>query len=142
MRPRVSLIAALAAWVLLAFLRAGAGPNDEFTSAFLGAATVTVVVAGVENAFLAMLPLRFMPGAAVFEWNRRVWVVLIGAGAFAFVHVLLNPSAGAGYLADSTRTSFATMVVLLIGFAVVSVAFWAWFRFRPRAASHTSGPAL
>jgi len=127
-----SLLAALIAWILLAFIRGG-GSTDEFTNAVLESATVTIVVAGVESAVFAMLPLRFLPGAAVYSWNRKVWVVLIGLGLFAFAHVLLNPSAGAGYLADTKRTSFFTLVVLLVGFAVVSVLFWAWFRIRPHS---------
>jgi hypothetical protein len=135
-----SLIAALVAWILLAVLRGG-GSTDAFTNALLQSATVTIVVAGLENAVFAMLPLRFLPGAAVYAWKRIVWVVLIGLGLFGFAHVLLNPSAGAGYLADTTRTSFFTLVVLLAAFAVVSVGFWAWFRFRPRP-SHEGGPAL
>jgi hypothetical protein len=85
-----------------------------------------------------MLPLRFMPGAAVFDWNRRVWVVLMALGLFGFVHVLLNPAAGAGYLADSTRTSFLTLVVLLALFGIASVAFWAYFRFRPKKPEHAA----
>ena len=125
-----SLVAAFVAWVVLAFLR-GNGSTDAFTNALLQAATATVVVAGLENAVFAMLPLRFMPGGAVFTWNRKVWAVLIGLGIFGFAHVLLNPSSGAGYLADTSRTSFLTMVVLLAAFGLASVLFWAWFRFRP-----------
>jgi hypothetical protein len=135
-----SLVAALLAWILLAFLRAGAA-SDAFTSGLLQSATVTVVVAGLENAVFAMLPLRFLPGAAVYSWNRIVWLVLIGLGIFGFAHVLLNPSAGAGYLADTTRTSFFTLIVLLAAFAVVSVAFWGWFRFRAQR-PHVGGPGL
>jgi hypothetical protein len=78
-----------------------------------------------------MLPLRFMPGAAVFSWDRRIWAVLMGLGLLGFVHVLLNPAAGAGYLADSTRTSFFTLIALLALFGGASVLFWAYFRFRP-----------
>ena len=126
-----SLLVALLAWITLAFLRAGSvGSPGDLTTTMLSAATVTIVVAGLENAVFAMLPLRFLPGAAVYAWDRRVWVVLIGLGLFGFAHVLLNPSAG--YLADTTRTSFFTLIVLLIGFAVASVLFWAWFRFRPK----------
>jgi hypothetical protein len=55
--------------------------------------------------------------------------------------VLLNPTTGAGYLADTTRTSFFTLVALLVVFGVVSVAFWAWFRFRPNAL-RPHGPGL
>ncbi len=126
-----SLLVALLAWIALAFLRAGAvGGPDDLLTATLSAATVTIVVAGLENAVFAMLPLRFLPGAAVYTWDRRVWIVLIGLGLFGFAHVLLNPSAG--YLADTTRTSFFTLLVLLIGFAAASVLFWGWFRFRPK----------
>lgn len=137
-----SLGAAFLAWVALALLHAGLGPSGEFISALLQAATVTIVVAGLENAVFAMLPLRFLPGAAVYAWDRRVWIVLIGLGIFGFAHVLLNPSAGAGYLADTSRTSFLTLVVLLVAFGIASVIFWAWFRFRPSSRAHPHGPAL
>jgi hypothetical protein len=76
-----------------------------------------------------------MPGAQVFAWNRRVWVVLMALGLFGFVHVLLNPAAGAGYLADTTRTSFFTLLVLLALFGLASVLFWAYYRFRPHRAA-------
>jgi len=128
------------AWIILAFLR-GSGSTDAFTNALLQAATVTVVVAGLENAVFAMLPLRFMPGGAVFNWNRIVWAVLLGLGIFGFAHVLLNPSSNAGYLADTTRTSFFTLVVLLVAFGLASVLFWGWFRFRPDP-HRTEGPGL
>jgi hypothetical protein len=124
-----SLLVAFVAWIVLALLR-GSGSTDAFTNALLESATVTVVVAGLESAVFAMLPLRFLPGAAVFSWNRVVWAVLIGLGIFGFAHVLLNPTTGAGYLADTTRTSFFTLVALLVVFGIASVAFWAWFRFR------------
>jgi uncharacterized membrane protein YhdT len=125
-----SLLVALVAWVALAFLRGSQTGTEDFATALFEAASVTIVVAGLENAVFAMLPLRFMPGAAVYGWNRRVWIVLIALGLFGFAHVLLNPSAG--YLADTTRTSFFTLVLLLIGFGLASVLFWAYFRFRPK----------
>jgi hypothetical protein len=127
----MSLGAAFVAWVLLAFIRGGAAGGDPTTNALLQAATVTVVVAGIENAVFAMLPMRFLPGAAVYKWNRVVWIALLGLGIFAFAHVLLNPAGGAGYLSDTTRTPFVTLVVLVVLFSIASVGFWAYFRFRP-----------
>jgi hypothetical protein len=125
-----TLVTALVAWVSLALVRGSAG--GDFGTVLVEAAAVTIVVAGLENAVFAMLPLRFMPGEAVFKWDRRVWVALMALGLFGFVHVLLNPAAGAGYLADSTRTSFVTLILLLAFFALASVIFWAYFRFRPK----------
>jgi hypothetical protein len=136
-----SLIVALIAWIALALLRGPADQVPDLTTALLEAAMVTIVVAGLENAVFAMLPLRFMPGAQVFAWNRRVWVVLMALGLFGFVHVLLNPAAGAGYLADTTRTSFFTLIVLLALFGLASVLFWAYFRFRPHGAAAPPGQA-
>ncbi len=125
-----SLLAAFVAWVLLAFLRSTGASSGELTAPLLQAAAVTVVVAGLENAVFAMLPLRFLPGSVVLAWNRVVWAALLGVGIFGFAHVLLNPTAG--YLGDTTRTPFLTMLILLIGFGIASVAFWAYFRFRRR----------
>ena len=126
-----SLGVAFVAWIVLALLRGAGGAGGELSTALIEAAAVTTVVAGLENAVFAMLPLRFLPGAAVYKWNRRVWIVLMALGLFGFVHVLLNPAAGAGYMADTTRTSFITLVILLVAFGIASVLFWAWFRFRP-----------
>ena len=127
-----SLTVALVAWIALTFLRSATAGPDDLGNTLLSAATVTVVVAGLENAVFAMLPLRFLPGAAVYAWNRKVWIVILGLGLFGFVHVLLNPTAG--YLADTTRTSFLTLVALLVLFGIASVLFWAYFRFRPSRA--------
>ena len=127
-----SLAAAFVAWIVLALLRGAGGVGGELGTALVEAAAVTTVVAGLENAVFAMLPLRFLPGAAVYKWNRRIWLVLIALGVFGFAHVLLNPTAGAGYLADTTQTSFLTLVALLAGFGIASIVFWAWFRFRPK----------
>lgn len=135
-----SLLAALVAWILLAFLRgSGSQPGDLFP-VLLEAAMVTVVVAGLENAVFAMLPLRFMPGAAVYAWDRRVWAALMALGLFGFAHVLLNPAEEAGYLADTTRTSFFTLILLLAAFGIASVLFWAYFRFRPARAAAPAEP--
>ena len=70
-----------------------------------------------------------LPGEPIYAWNRIVWGGLIFVGLFAFMHVLINPQSG--YLADSSRTPLFTMLALLIGFGVASVAFWGYFRFRP-----------
>jgi hypothetical protein len=123
-----ALTAAGVAWLLLLVVRGAA--TADLASLTIETAVVTVVVAGVETATFAMLPLRFMPGAAVFIWNRRLWALLFGIGMLGFVHVLLNPTSG--YLGDQTRSSFLSMVVLFAAFGLGSVAFWAWFRFRPR----------
>ena len=85
-----------------------------------------------------MLPLRFLPGAAVFAWSRRTWTALFVLSAFGFLHVLVNPQSG--YLADTTRTPMLTIVVLFVVFGLVSVGLWAYFRFRPSRSETAASP--
>ena len=131
------LAAAVVAWLALGPIQtSGAG---EFVTTALSAAAATIVVAGLEGAVFAMLPLRFLPGERVFQWDRRWWIVLLGLGAFGFCHILLNPTNG--YLADSTRTSFLTIAGLLVTFGLASVLFWGWFRFRPAGPTYVAATA-
>jgi hypothetical protein len=130
-----SLVAAFVAWIGLFVLRANPTVGDELLSVTLQAGAATIVVAGLENAVFAMLPLRFLPGAAVFNWKKRIWLVIIALGLFGFAHVLLNPASGTGYLADTTRSSFFTLIALLVAFGIASVLFWGYFRFRPKRGS-------
>jgi hypothetical protein len=132
-----ALVLAVVAWLLLSVVRAGAG-EGAFTAALMETAFVTIVVAGLEAAAISMLPLRFLPGERVRAWNQRVWIGLLGVAAFGFCHILLNPTSG--YLADSTRTSLFTVVLLLVGFGAASVLFWAYFRFRPARSPSTPPP--
>lgn len=123
------LVVAIVAWILLPIVRGSAGAGEQpFTNALLETACATVVVAGLEAAVFGMMPLRFLPGERVRAWNRRVWMGILGVATFAFAHILLNPTSG--YLADSTRTSLLTVVLLLAIFGGGSVLFWAWFRLR------------
>lgn len=118
--------AAGVAWFVLGIMPAGA---TDPLRAIATTALASIVVAGLEGVVFGLVPLRFLPGAAVFTWNRTVWATLYGIGVFGFLHVLLDPAGG--YLASSARTPLLTIVALLVGFGVVSVAFWGYFRFRP-----------
>jgi hypothetical protein len=126
--------AAVAAWLLRTPLdsladRGTLGPLGLVADAVLAA----VFVAGVESLVFALVPLRFLAGEPLLRWNRRRWLLLFGAGTFLFVHVLLNPRSG--YLATSDATPLASILALFAVFGGASVAFWAYFRYRPAPAA-------
>lgn len=118
----------VAAWFGLAIVR-GSTDSDGPMATIGATALTTVVVAGFEGLVFGLLPLRYLPGAAVFAWSRRTWTALFALSAFGFLHVLVNPQSG--YLADSTRTPMLTIVILFAIFGLVSVGLWSYFRFRP-----------
>jgi F0F1-type ATP synthase assembly protein I len=113
------------AWLALAVVPADGG----LVTATVSTALAALLVAGLEGVVFGLVPLRFLPGAAIWASSRAAWAALYAIGVFGFLHVLLDPDGG--YLASSAQTPLATIVALLLGFGVASVLFWGYFRFRP-----------
>ncbi len=122
----VGLLAFLVLGVVRA-LEGSAGPSGLWVP--VDVALSALVIGGFEGLLFGMLPLTGLPGAAVKRWSSRVWALLLFLGTLGFLHIIVNPSAG--YLVDSSRTPLLKALVLLIGFGLVSVSLWAWFRYRP-----------
>jgi hypothetical protein len=134
---RASAIGAVAMLgvALVSWIGLGALPEGESFGLAVGrTALAALMVAGLEGVVFGLLPMRFLPGEPLYRWNRVLWAGLLLIGAFAFFHILINPASG--YLSDTSRAPLFTVLALLLGFTVVSVAFWAWFRYRPAG----SGP--
>ena len=123
------LVVGLAAWVGLDLVRATELAGAPRT--VLETALAAIVVGAVESLAIGLLPLRFLPGGLVFAWSRPAWIAAFAVGATAYLVILVNPASG--YLADTSRTPLLIAVAFLGGFAILSLAFWAWFRFRPAA---------
>ncbi|MGH2408169.1 MAG: hypothetical protein ACRDF7_08850, partial [Candidatus Limnocylindrales bacterium] len=116
------------AWFTLGAVR-GLGIDGTIPAAIAEAVLAALVVAGIEGIVFGLLPLRFLKGAPIFLWHRWLWALLYAVGLFAFVAVLINPING--FLTPSKQTNVATAMGLFVAFGLVSVLFWAYFRFRP-----------
>jgi hypothetical protein len=120
------LAVALVSWLLLGLLaNAGLG----LFGVVLSTLCATLLVACLEGVVFGLLPFRFLPGEPLYATNRLIWAVLLFVGAFCFLHILINPASG--YMGSTATTPLFTMVALLVGFGVLSVAFWAYFRNKP-----------
>jgi hypothetical protein len=127
----VGLLVALGAWVAfepVAHAANAAHPSLGILVAdsFLG----SVFIGGVEGMLFSMVPLRFLPGHRVKQWGWLPWAVVTALTLYVFVHVLLTPSSG--YLGRSSSATTDVTLLLFGAFGVLSVLFWAWFRFRPQ----------
>ncbi len=119
----------LGAWLARAPVSAAAAqPDAGFWLLTLEACLAVVFVLGLESLVLGLLPMRFVEGSRLEQWNRPIWAVLFGLGLLSFVHVLLTPTSG--YVADTSRLSSFLVVGLFVLFGVVSITFWAYFRLR------------
>jgi hypothetical protein len=127
-----TLMLSVAAWIVrspvhTAATKAGAG----FAVQMLDTALASIVVIGIEGAVIGLLPLQFLDGARLKQWNRRVWIAIFGVALFAFVDILLNPASG--YISSTSRGAVITTAAIFVGFGLGSLAFWAYFRYRPSA---------
>lgn len=130
---------ALVAWLALPFANT-ALTNSPLLQIAVVAGLSTIFVAGLEGLLFELVPLKFLRGDSVFAWNKVLWAFLFVSAAFTFVHIMLTPAAG--YFGTTKTSPLFAAVLLFVGFGIISVIFWAYFRFRPeRPRPLTPAPA-
>jgi hypothetical protein len=123
-----TLIVAVVAWLAMGWVRAGAGTDPSFFNVAAQTALAAIVVSGLEAVAFGLMPFRFMPGVAIYRWNRVIWAVLFGVSLFAFFHILIGPTSG--YLSSLTAPAWLAALGVFAAFGAFTILFWAWFRFR------------
>ena len=110
---------------LAALLVVGTLPvADSFLSALAAEVANTVVLASIGSAVLVLVPIGNTSGRSILAWSPPVWAALT-VPAYLTLFTLLSPML-------PRWTGSGTVVLLWVvaaGFAVVSVAAWAWQRF-------------
>lgn len=126
----LGLAICLLAWVArVPVSSAAAQPHASAWLFGLEACLAAIFLIGVESLAVAMLPMRFLDGRKVLDWSRVVWAVLLALGFFGVIHVLLTP--GSGYVGHTSSAVRWAVAALYLGFGLMSIAFWAYFRYRP-----------
>jgi hypothetical protein len=128
-----TLAAAALAWVGLDWARSLGFAEDGFGITLLETAFAATLVAGLEAAAFGLMPMRFLPGHAVYRWNRLAWALLFGLSVFAFVHILIGPTSG--YVHELSPSAFAAALGVFAAFGALSIGTWLYFRLRPRPAA-------
>lgn len=123
-----TLGAAVLAWLALTWLRSTGAPQDGFGFTVLSTAFAATLVAGLEATAFGLMPVRFMPGHALYRWNRLAWALLFGISVFAFIHILIGPSSG--YVSQLSPAAFLAALGVFAAFGALSIGTWAYFRFR------------
>ena len=114
------------AWVPVKQLASGANPS--FWALVIDAAFSTLWVATLTSTVFGLLPMRFMYGEAIKNWNSKIWIIIYFTGVFLFVYTLLNPAVGV--YGKSDKVSWVAVLSLFFAFGIFSVGFWGYFRYR------------
>ncbi len=118
------LVVAVGAWGLLGWVRAGSG------SPLLESVLAVLFVGGVEGVMFSMMPITFMDGRAVLAWRRGAWLAIMGLSSFLFWHLIVNP--GSAFLDAFRETAVRLVLLVAVGFVLVTAATWGYFRRRQR----------
>lgn len=119
------LAVALLAWVALERTHSASALPLLAVDAVLCA----VFILGVQTLVFGLIPLRYLDGHKLWSWNRGAWIAVYGPAMFCFIHVMvLNRER---VLADGSAPALVPTLALFIGFGALSMAFWAYFRYRP-----------
>ena len=116
---------AIVGWLGYSMVIGAAGNGAGWWATFASETMSGLAVSGIAALPIALLPMAFADGGAIFAWKKRVWAVCYGIGLFSFFVILLPLPSSWGEVA----TPLATWIGLYVGYAVLAVAVWAWFRF-------------
>lgn len=132
-----TLLVSVAVWLLWTPVKAAADATDAGPLVVLSTAMAGVFAGGITSLLFGLLPLRWLDGEKLLAWRRLPWAVLVLAGMFLFVHVVLNNAASTPH----PGRNLAVTVALFAAFGAVSVGFWAYFRFRAERVAPLPAPA-
>ncbi len=109
-------------WLLYSVLSGSMDP-DNFGTALLFDTLVALTTEGLTAVFVGMLPFKFLDGPAVFDYSKKLWVAAFLVSAFAFVAILIPAAWG------ELTGSVAVWVSIVVGFSLVAVGIYLYFRF-------------
>ncbi|HEY0868914.1 MAG TPA: MarR family winged helix-turn-helix transcriptional regulator, partial [Acidothermaceae bacterium] len=120
------LVISVAAWFIWVPVNHAATHHNAFVGVvLLDDVLASIFVAGITGTVISLLPLRFMPGQALYSWHRGVWAATFGVATFGLVEILLRPSTQA--VTHPGNIAWATAAVLFIIFGIGSLAFREYF---------------
>jgi hypothetical protein len=101
----------------------------SFAQTALGELASTICIQALTTVPIAMLPLAFLSGSALWQWKKWAWVVTYAAGLAAYSFVLVPMPTSWKEISQS----LALWVGIFISYAILAVGLWAYFRITAKA---------
>jgi hypothetical protein len=103
--------------------------NGPFGILVLDALLATTWVVSVQSLLFSLIPLKFLDGEKVVNWNKLGWFGVYLLGMFVFVQAIMHPQSDR-YGGDP-HADLRSMLLLFSCFMVAACLFWCYFRLRP-----------
>jgi hypothetical protein len=127
------------AWVALGSVHTRAGlAGASFPLRLADGVLCATFLLGVQTLVFGLIPLRFLDGHVLREWNIRVWALSYAPGIVLFILLLgLNSQTAAQ---RGVAGGLISSLVLFVAFGVGSMIFWAFFRLRRPSPAASDDP--
>jgi len=119
--------------VSVASLAMSVTPNLAIGIGGLQSLLLLAFASAVQNTFLELLGLPGTVGQMLRQWNRWLWGLAMLGTSFLFYHTLLNPQGD--LTAAMQTTNVRVFLITGVGFAVLAVAVWLYFKLLYREGS-------
>ena len=114
------------AWLLVDQFR---GPDASDFDIFIEGILIGIFIATIEGVAINMLPIAYMDGRKLIDWNPLVWFATAGVALFLLWTVLLNDQRE--YFDSLQETTSLVAIIAVVFTFGLSVVTWLWFRYRP-----------
>ncbi len=118
----VVFMLAMLGWLGYSFVVAALEPNS-FVTALSFDTLVAVTAEGITALFIGLLPFKFLDGQVIFQHSKVAWSATYALVAAAFVMIIVPAAWG-----DTSGPAWLWLA-FIIGFAVVAVGLYLYFRF-------------
>ncbi|MBI5300968.1 MAG: lamin tail domain-containing protein [Chloroflexi bacterium] len=110
-------ILAIAAWLLTPLIDEGA---------WLHTTLLLIFALGVQSVFFEMLPIKYLHGKGIFQYNRWLWVILFALTTTVFFQTMLNPNGD--FVHAFQQSNMIVLSLTVIGFCILSAGLWYYFQ--------------
>jgi hypothetical protein len=128
-RSSIMLGMAVAAWLVMSAL----GEPDGFVAALVHDTLAGIVTEGLTALVVGLLPFRYLDGAVIFRRSKAVWALSYLVALLAFCLIVLPSDEHWKYLGST----IGVWIAVVIGFAVVTLGLYVFFRARFRSDEET-----
>ncbi|HSW47677.1 MAG TPA: FGLLP motif-containing membrane protein [Candidatus Saccharimonadales bacterium] len=123
------MIVGVIGWIVwIPIKEAATAGNPSLWILVFDAAFASLWVSMLTGTVFGLLPMRFMYGETIKNWNSKVWAAIYFTGLFLFVYTILNPVIG--IYGKSDKVNWFTVLFLFFAFGAFSFGFWGYFRYR------------
>jgi hypothetical protein len=127
-----SLAVAVVAWLIwIPVGRAAAGAGAPFAVVLLADLLGSIFVGGLVGQVIGLLPLGFLPGGTLLNWNRSAWAATFGIAVFGLIEVELRPQSTSAHPGGAP---VVTAVVLFLFFGGITAGIRWYFSRREHGA--------